>query len=93
MSLAIALLCFLGLLAMAWASYLHDPHLFMAVAALWCLFGLLVNRWMLAPAYADDAKAWPLWFWSSLGCWAWPVGAFCGLILRVAPAETSRPSS
>jgi len=72
---------------MAVAVYLYDPALFFTIIGLWCLFGLLVNRWMLKPLHEHGEEIWPLWFWSILGCWAWPVGIVCGMVIRMSPPE------
>ena len=80
-------LSLLGLAAMSLAAYLCDPAIFIAVLGLWCLCGLLFNRWMLAPFHQDSEEIGRLWFWSLAGCWAWPMGVVCGLALRLAPPE------
>lgn len=69
------------------AAYLYDPVIFIAVLGLWCLCGLLFNRWMLAPFHQDSEEVIRLWLWSLAGCWAWPMGVVCGLALRLAPPE------
>lgn len=69
------------------AAYLHDLFMFISVLCLWCLCGLMFNRWMLAPVHENGKYIRRLWLWSLAGCWAWPMGVVCGMALRLAPPE------
>jgi len=87
MAVGAGALCLLGLAAMSLAAYLDDPFMFISVLGLWCLCGLLFNRWMLGPFKHKNNEIERLWLWSLAGCWAWPMGVFCGMALRLAPPE------
>ncbi|MBU4565740.1 MAG: hypothetical protein KKE29_13540 [Proteobacteria bacterium] len=87
MAVGAGALCLLGLAAMSLAAYLDDPFMFISVLGLWCLCGLLFNRWMLGPFKHKNNEIERLWLWSLAGCWAWPMGVVCGMALRLAPPE------
>jgi len=87
MAVGAGALCLLGLAAMSLAAYLYDPVMFIAVLILWCLCGLLFNRWMLGPFKHKNNEINRLWLWSLGGCWAWPMGVVCGMAMRLAPPE------
>ncbi|MCB2194059.1 MAG: hypothetical protein KQI62_20965 [Deltaproteobacteria bacterium] len=80
-------LCLMGLAAISFAAYLDDPAVIIYVFALWCLCGMLFNRWMLSPIQQKYNGIRRLWLWSIVGCWAWPMAVVCGLALRLAPPE------
>ncbi|MEW5914725.1 MAG: hypothetical protein AB1814_19375 [Thermodesulfobacteriota bacterium] len=50
MALLLAAAAFLALALLALVFYIAAPGLFGAVVAVWCVVGLLLNRWALAPA-------------------------------------------
>lgn len=80
-------LILLGLASISLAAYLNDSIIFFNVLGLWCLCGLLFNRWMLAPFVEETKEIRRLWLWSLFGCWAWPLGVVYGLALRLVPPE------
>lgn len=87
MAVGAGVLILLGLASISLASYLHDPIIFFKVLGMWCLCGMLFNRWMLSPVMDKGGAPWAIWLWSVIGCWAWPMGVVYGLVWRLAPPE------
>lgn len=84
---------FLSLLILATAWVYSHSVIFLRIVLIWCLVGLLANRWMLSPAQEIHKPAWPLWFWLLNDCRAWPVRVVCGLMLRMRTAESVETNS